>query len=192
MVDLQSLIVDGHGRSITDQLLALAGTKLRLLVPQMRIDYELLHLGEGKLLLGQEVINALRIVRRDIVDLREILLLFSFVSKRNSHMDPDSILAYLNYRILHEPQHISSVLDGILPLLLGHDARPKLGSLCVVVLLALVPVVALAAHHIVRDLIRCLGSIWSEFVCETVRCVLLVASVVGVGTHCIVKVQRGI
>jgi hypothetical protein len=73
---MQILVVDGHGRSITNQLLALAGTKLRLLVPQMRIDCELLHLREGKFLLGQEVVNALRIVRRDIVDLREILLLF--------------------------------------------------------------------------------------------------------------------
>jgi hypothetical protein len=67
----------------------LAGTKLRLLVPQMRIDCQLLHLREGKLLLGQEVINALRIVRRDIVDLREILLLFIFVSKRYPRTDLD-------------------------------------------------------------------------------------------------------
>ena len=158
----------------------------------MRIDCELLHLGEGKLILGQEVVDSLRIVRRDVVDLREILLLFSFISKRYPHTDPDTGLTYLNYRILHELQHISSVLDSFLPLLLGHDARPKLGSLCVVALPALMPVMALAAHHIVRDLVRYLGSIWSEFVCETVRCVLLFAGVVGVGTHCTVKVQREI
>lgn len=44
----------------------------------MRIDSELFDLGEGKLLLGQEVVDSLRVVRRDVVHLCKVLLLLDY------------------------------------------------------------------------------------------------------------------
>lgn len=81
--------------------------------------------------------------------------------------------AYLDNWSRNELQHVPRVLDSVLPLLLSHDTRPKLCSLCVVVLLALVPVVALAADDVVRNLVWCLSDIWSELVREAVGRVLL-------------------
>ena len=75
MPDFQSLIVNRHGWGIADKLLSVARTELLLLVPKVRILGELLNLGEGEVLLGQEIVNALCIVGRDVVDLGKVLLL---------------------------------------------------------------------------------------------------------------------
>src|SRR5690242_9086844 len=85
-----------------------------------------------------------------------------------------SIRSYLNDRSGDKFQHVAGILYGVSPLLLSHDTRPKLSRLRVVVLLALVPVVALAAHDIVRDLVWCLRDVWPELVRKAVWRILLV------------------
>ena len=95
----------------------------------------------------------------------------------------------LNDRSGDKLQHVASVLDSVLPLLLGHNTRPKLSSLCVVILLPLVPVMDLADHNIVRDLIRCLGNVRPELLSETFGRILLVVSVICIHAHRAVEVQ---
>jgi hypothetical protein len=75
IVDIQSLVIDGHGRGIADQLLAVARAELLLLVPDVRIDGELFDLGERKFLLWQEVIDALGVVGCNVVHLRKVFFL---------------------------------------------------------------------------------------------------------------------
>lgn len=72
---MPSLIVNRHGWGITNQLLTIARTELLLLVPQVCVYGKLLHFREGKFLLWQKVIDTLGVVGRDVVHLREILLL---------------------------------------------------------------------------------------------------------------------
>ena len=96
--------------------------------------------------------------------------------------------SYLDDGVFDEFQHVTSILDCVFPLLFRHDARPELCGLCVVALLAFVPIVALAAHDVVRHLVWCFSNVWPELVCEAVRRVLLVPCVIGVDTHCSIEV----
>ena len=97
---------------------------------------------------------------------------------------------YLNVSVLDKLQHVEGVGDGVLPPFRRHDPAPQLLGLVILVLLRLMPVVALAAHHIVRDLVRRLSNIRTELVREAVGVVLLVSSVVGIDTHLTIELER--
>jgi hypothetical protein len=97
---------------------------------------------------------------------------------------------YLDIGVLDKLEHVEGVGDGVLPPLGGHDPSPQFLGLVVLVLLCLVPVVALAAHDVIRHLVGCLRDIWTELVREAVWHVLLVAGMVGINTHLTIELQR--
>ena len=80
----------------------------------------------------------------------------------------------------------------MLPGGIAHDTPVQLRSLGIFALLALVRVMAFARDYIVRHGIRRLSDIRSKAVFEAVRHVLLVAGMVGVGSHRTIKVQAGV
>ncbi len=98
--------------------------------------------------------------------------------------------AHLDLRIPHKLQHISCILNRVLPLLLIHDSIPQLPRLVVLVLLPLVPVMALAADDVIRHLVRRFSSIRPKFVYKAIRRILLVPRVVCVDAHLPVEAQR--
>jgi len=97
---------------------------------------------------------------------------------------------YLDISVLDKLEHVEGVGDGMLPPFRRHDPAPQLLSLVVLVFLCLMPVVALAAHNVVRDLVRRLGNIGAELVREAVGVVLLVSCVVGIDTHLAIELER--
>jgi len=97
---------------------------------------------------------------------------------------------YLDISVLDKLEHVEGVGDGMLPPFRRHDPAPQLLGLVVLVLLRLMPVVALATHNIVGDLVRRLGNIRAELVCEAVGVVLLVSCMVGIDTHLAIELER--
>lgn len=121
--------------------------------------------------LGQ-IIHTAGILRRNVVDLREILL--------------------RDLREVDMAQHLGRVGVQVLARLVVHDALVELARLVVLAQLALVVVVALARDDVVRDLVRRFGGVWAEFGGEAVGRVLLVACVVGVDPHRSIEVDRAV
>jgi len=97
---------------------------------------------------------------------------------------------YLDISVFDKLEHVEGVGDGMLPPFRRHDPAPQLLGLVVLILLRLMPVVALAAHDIIRNLVRRLGNIRAELVREAVGVVLLVPCVVGIDTHLTIELER--
>lgn len=137
----------------------------------MRILAQLFYLRELELRLRQHIVDTLCQIWTNVVHLGKVFL--------------------LDLRVPDKLEHVACVLDRVFTLLFGEDAGPELARLVVFRLLALVVVVALAAHNIIADLIGRFCDIGAELVREAVGRVLFVASVVCIDAHLAVEIQRG-
>lgn len=80
----------------------------------------------------------------------------------------------------------------MIPRLIAHNALVKLCCLRILALLPLVSIMALPADDVIRDSVRRLGSIRSEFVAKAVWRILLVASMVGITAQWTIEVEAAV
>lgn len=116
-----------------------------------------------------KIVDASRILRCDVIDLRKIPL--------------------LNDREVDVREQSSSVDVQVLPCLFGHHSSVQLSRLIVLRHLAFVKVVRLSGDDVVGDLVRSFSGIGTELVGKGVGGVLLVPSVVRVYPHLAIEVE---
>lgn len=122
LLQFRSHVVDRGRGNVSSQLLPVGRSELRLLVPLLRRLRKLLHFRHFKPLLRQQIKHTLRIIRCNIVNLRQVLLLQQRIS-----ISPASrleVVANLYLRKFNLAQEFGGITSSILPLLFGEDTAP--------------------------------------------------------------------
>lgn len=163
-------IVNRLHRTRSDQLVGRgARAELGLLHGGLGTPGALLDLAKRKRLFGEQIIDALCILRCDAVQLCQIF--------------------DLDQRILHESEEPGSVIVQLLASTLIHHLFIQSPWLIVFGRLAFVVEMGFASDVVVCQLVRRLGNIWSELVHKAVRDILWVHAVIGIHAHLTIKIQ---
>jgi len=175
-----------YGCWVAYKTLLTARSELRLLEEFLSGLRKLFNLGEGKLLLWQEIIHSFRVFRGDVVDLRQVLLLQRSLADRVS--DTGSVGSHLDNGVVHFCHHLGRVLMRVVSGFIAHHTFIELRSLGIFALLTFMRIVALPRDDGVGYGVGSFGSIRPESVLEAVRHILLVAGVIRINAHRAVKV----
>lgn len=171
--ELQHSLIDRRLRHLPDQLMIILKRHKLLLLPSARCIFRaLLHLREPKRLFRQQAINRPRILRLNMVALRQV--------------------ADLDDLEIHQLQHIRCIRVQIRTRFIVHDAGVEFARLIVFPGRAFRGVVALAGNNVVGDGVGRFGAVGTELVDEAVGDVVWVTAGVGVGAEGAIEVDAGV